>query len=59
MTDANDADDRVLLVNKPVQTKSQLHSQEKAAVGSIGLYVNVNSTHVLNEKNHLHSQCQT
>ena len=39
MTDADSADDLVLLANTPAQAKSLLDSLEQAA-GSIGLYEN-------------------
>ena len=43
MTDADDADDLLLLANIPAQAKSLLHSPEQSA-GDIGFYMNVNKT---------------
>ena len=43
MTNADNADDLVLLTNTPAQAKSQQHSLEQAARG-IGLYVNAGKT---------------
>ena len=43
ITDADNADDIVLLANLPAQVKSLLHNLEQAA-GGIGLYVNANKT---------------
>ena len=40
MTDADYADDLVLLANTPAQSESQLHSVEQA----VGLYMNANKT---------------
>ena len=42
-TDADSADDLVLLANTPAQAESHLHSLEQAATG-LGLYVNTNKT---------------
>ena len=51
ITDADNADDIVLLSNTPTQAESMLHSLEQAA-GGIGLHVNTNkkNTCVLIEK---------
>ena len=43
ITDANNADDIVLLANTPTQAKSLLHSLEQAT-GGIGLHVNADKT---------------
>ena len=43
ITDADYADDLLLLANTPSQAKSLLHSLEQAARG-IGLYVNLDKT---------------
>ena len=43
ITDADYADDIALLVNKPTQAESLLHSLERAA-GGIGFYVNADKT---------------
>ena len=46
--DADYADNLMLLVNTPVQAESLLHSLEQA-MGSIGFYVNAQSTYILNK----------
>ena len=43
MTDADPADDIVLLANAPAQAETLLHSLEQAAAG-IGLHVNAHKT---------------
>ena len=43
ITDADNADDIILLVNTPAQAESLLHSLEQAASG-IGLYMKADNT---------------